>query len=73
MAHFIKQVISFMLIYEIFQIFMSDKLVADAGTFAKCYHKFVDEKGSKVYLGIHLEEKVEMEGEKKAKSNACVV
>jgi hypothetical protein len=37
-----------------------DELVADAGTCGKCCHRFVDEMGSMVYLGIHLEEKVEM-------------
>eukprot|EP00090_Calanus_glacialis_P040296 TRINITY_DN7024_c0_g1_i2.p1 TRINITY_DN7024_c0_g1~~TRINITY_DN7024_c0_g1_i2.p1 ORF type:complete len:493 (-),score=186.84 TRINITY_DN7024_c0_g1_i2:61-1539(-) len=49
------------------------RTLADAGACGKCCQRFVGEKGSMLYLGIHQEEKVEMEGNKRAKPNACVV
>ena len=49
------------------------RTLADAGACGNCCHRVVGEKGFMVYLGIHQEEKVEMEGNKRAKPNACVV
>jgi len=44
----------------------------EVGVCAKCCLRFVGEKGSAAYHGIHLEEK-ELEPLKRAKPNACVV
>ena len=49
------------------------RTLADAGACGKCCQRFVGEKGSMAYLGIQQEEKVEMEGNKRTKPNACVV